>query len=286
MMKHTLKFILLICIATLMAGCKLAVIVVEGGEVQSAGSGICVEGTICIVDVDDPYFSETFTAIPDEGWYFHKWNSGDRFFCGDSTDPDCTLSFEGHEESKAVEDMVASSETFYLMPVFKPYKDVIAVDGKQWLQVDLFTNLSWNDINAVCPAGVCSGVLNGIDVTGWTWASINDVNQLFNYYIGIDVMGPGPDSYQESLDSAWATAFFSDGWRPTGPPSNFLTNFREIFGWMRNKSRTEEGYLGIIGDVFYYDGGFAVSDVASTTARHVVISDFPEAHGAWFYRTP
>ncbi len=182
-MMKAIKFLLLAILVGIMAGCKLAVIVVEGGEVQSDGSGTCVSSAICVVDVSDPYFSETFKAVPDEGWYFEKWNSGDSFFCGGSPDPNCTLSFEGQEESKAVEDMVASSEVFFLMPVFRPYpEDIITVNGNEWLQPALFTNLSWNDINAVCPAGVCSGELNGYDMTGWTWASIDDVNALFNSY--------------------------------------------------------------------------------------------------------
>jgi hypothetical protein len=43
--------------------------------------------------------------------------------------------------------------------------DTVTVDGKVWAQVDLFTNLSWNDINAVCPEGACFGILNGHDMT-------------------------------------------------------------------------------------------------------------------------
>ena len=59
---------------------KLAVIVVEGGEVQwSTRSGTCMVGNICIVDVDDPNFSETFTAVPDTGWLLPKRNSGYKF---------------------------------------------------------------------------------------------------------------------------------------------------------------------------------------------------------------
>ena len=147
-MKQMSRIFLLLSITALIAGCKLAVIVVEGGEVQSTVSGVCVASAICIVDVTDPNFFETFTAVPDEGWYFHRWNSGNGFFCGGSTDLTCTLSFQGHEESKAVEDMVASSEGFYLMPVFRPGQDIITVDGKEWLQPNLFTNISWHDIKA------------------------------------------------------------------------------------------------------------------------------------------
>jgi hypothetical protein len=190
MMKQTLKFLLLICIATLMTGCKLAVIVVEGGEVQSIGSGTCVTGSICIVDVTDPNFAEIFTAIPDEGWYFEKWNSGDRFFCGNALDPKCTLSFEGYEESESVEALVASSDIFYLMPVFKPIPSTVladgavVIDGKEWLQPSKFVGYSYSQISEVCPNGICSGSLpySTFDLTGYTWASIMDVSSLFNAY--------------------------------------------------------------------------------------------------------
>ena len=56
------------------------------------------------------------------------------------------------------------------------------VDGREWLQPADFTYLSWNDINAVCPEGACAGTLNDHDMTGWTWASVDDVNALFNAY--------------------------------------------------------------------------------------------------------
>jgi hypothetical protein len=180
MATSTRLFIVLVTVAAtcLLAGCKLAVIVVEGGYVHSASNGDCLEGTICIVEVNDTSFSESFTATPNPGWYFEKWNSGDRFFCGGSTNPTCTLSFEGHEQSEDVEDMVALSETFYLMPVFKEASNVVTVDGKEWLQPLLFLNLSWADINAVCPnqTGVCTGVLKGYDMDDWTWASVDIPN--------------------------------------------------------------------------------------------------------------
>jgi hypothetical protein len=210
---------------SIIVGCKVAVIVVEGGEVQSTGSGTCVAGTICIVDVTDPNFYESFTAIPDSDWYFHKWNSGDKMFCGGSTEPSCTLSFQGYEDSKAVGDMVATSEMFYIMPIFKQFTDIIAVDGKQWYQVDLFRNLSWSDIDAVCPHpdGVCSGLLNGYDMTGWTWASVDDVYALFNGYIGDNVLGPQNTHYGDRTGQVFER-FLADGWRPTfeGPDYDHL----------------------------------------------------------------
>ena len=56
----------------IIAGCKVAVMVVEGGEVQSTGSGTCIAATICIVEVNDTNFTETFTAVANTGWYFEK----------------------------------------------------------------------------------------------------------------------------------------------------------------------------------------------------------------------
>lgn len=48
-----------------------------------------------------------------------------------------------------------------------------------WAQIDLFKNLSWNEISAVCPppTGECreGGILNGLDMTGMTWASWDEV---------------------------------------------------------------------------------------------------------------
>ena len=102
--------------------------------------------------------------------------------------------------------------------------DTVFVDGKEWAQVDLFNGLSWNQINAVCPGGVCgAGTLNGYNMLGWTWASTDMVNALFNHYIGSAQLGPGPDSYNaypqppfyEPVDASFGPAFFADGWRPT-----------------------------------------------------------------------
>ena len=70
-----------------LSGCKLVVIVVEGGEVQSLGSGTCVtaipgvSGAVCIHDVPATTYTESFTAVPDAGWQFVKWVSGDDFLC-------------------------------------------------------------------------------------------------------------------------------------------------------------------------------------------------------------
>ena len=90
--------------------------------------------------------------------------------------------------------------------------DIVTVDGKDWAQVSLFTGLSWNDINAVCPAGSCSGALNGWDVTGWSWASLSDVGDLFAAATSF----PGGYARYEEAGSTWAPAWFDNlGFNPT-----------------------------------------------------------------------
>ena len=165
-------------VLTLLAGlsaCRMAEIVVEGGKVSSNYHPDCLAGAICIIDVPDTTFEEEFTAVPNAGWYFVRWNSGDGFLCADSTDPICSLSLTHWAGNPGIEDVVASSAMFYLMPIFAeiiPITDTVIRGGKEWAQVDLFPGLSWNQINTVCPGGHCAagGELLHYDMTGWTWA--------------------------------------------------------------------------------------------------------------------
>lgn len=96
--------------------------------------------------------------------------------------------------------------------------NTVFAKGKKWAQPDLFTNLSWNQVNAVCPGGVCNGVLNGYNVTGWRWASNSEVAQLLNSYgvtppLPLVFSGSAPTLYNNS--NSWSDAFYADGWRVT-----------------------------------------------------------------------
>lgn len=297
-MKWTLKYLLLLSISVLVASCKLAVIVVEGGEVQRAEgsspltiSQTCMEGTICNLEVSDTNFNRKFYAVPKAGWYFEKWNSGDRFFCANSTDVACGLSLEGIAGNAVIEEVVASSETFYLMPVFKQRKDIVIVDDKQWLQPSLFLNLSWNAINAVCPEGVCAGVLNGYDVTGWLWASVDEVNALFNYYIGAEILVPGPSSpyLGDAPNLTWASDFYSDGWRLTNRQNLPLLLCRSTEGWTSDEAiqncTPDCHYTPRWSDADEDVDGWLCSDSATTDYVNASNGYWRET-GAWFYRTP
>ncbi|MEZ5572919.1 MAG: hypothetical protein R3E64_12980 [Halioglobus sp.] len=161
--------------------------------------------------------------------------------------------------------------------------DTVTVDGTEWAQVDLFVGLNWSDINVVCPAGVCgSGTLNGFEMEGWTWASIDDMNELFNYYIGFVALGPGPDVYTDAVD-AFAPAFFADGWRLT---SVVLSASKVTEGYNAGSTQNLASMTafrdaqGICN--FVICGGLTDFDSAVTGKDEGIL--FGDGPGAWFVR--
>lgn len=115
-MRPVIRKIAVVVLALMATGCRLGVSVFEGGDVLSASTERhCFEGGTCEFTVDDPFFTETFTAKPRYGYEFVKWRSGDLFLCGNSTDPECTVTLEGDTLSRAI---VSSGHMGYLMPEF------------------------------------------------------------------------------------------------------------------------------------------------------------------------
>lgn len=278
-MYSLIKVLVILFVTAVVAGCKVAVIVVEGGEVQSIGSGTCLEGTICIVEVNDTNFSETFTAVPNLRWRFVKWNSGEGFFCGDSTNPRCVLSTVEFDGNEGIETIIASDQSFYLMPIFEPIFEpvlgTVTVDGKEWAQVDSFANLSWNDINAVCPEGVCSGVLNGYDMTGWTWASFDDVSALFNHYIVTD-------EAEVIQDCRAGDEFINDGWRTMLNDRGYRFY---IAGFLDSKSQDEPGKWAIARFANYDEYHFYFADECRVQIDYEFLAqDSGDFMGAFFWR--
>jgi hypothetical protein len=158
---------------------------------------------------------------------------------------------------------------------WRPELDTVSVDEKEWLQPDLFTNLSWDDINAVCPEGACAGTLNGHDMTGWTWAKVDDLNALFNHYIGSEVMGPGPEVYADEGTSG-VRDFFADGWRPI----EYIADYQMLTGGLRNGSaQAVQGYNAGDNEVDFF-GTFGPEDSPPEDTQPEDIQD-----GGWFYRT-
>jgi len=116
----------------MLVGCKLAVIVPEGGYVtwRSVDSGTCRAEDTCVVDVTEFDFARDHTAVPDPGWEFLGWRKGQGYLCGGSIDS-CDLSLVAIEEFKDSGDsgqrllyrVIATllsdgEEAFFLEPVF------------------------------------------------------------------------------------------------------------------------------------------------------------------------
>lgn len=101
-----------------LTGCRVGVSVFDGGNVLSAtGEHNCFEGRNCEFTVDDPLFTETFIAEPRHGFAFTKWRAGNGFLCGNSTNPECTVSFDGVPQAQA--QAIAAADTMvYLVPEF------------------------------------------------------------------------------------------------------------------------------------------------------------------------
>lgn len=279
------RLFLLCIVALVLSGCRLAVISVQGGEVQSIRSGTCLAGTVCVNEVTDTTYSETFTAVPDTGWSFVKWNTGGDFLCENSTDPVCAVSNTLVAGDPVAEAIVASDTTYYIMPVFVevgvPITDFVTVDGTAWAQPDLFRTPTWSMINRVCPGGPCNGVLNGFDMTGWQWANVEEANALFNSF-GVKPALAGPDRV-DAPDTTWAPAVLRAGFRPT--EDLILTAGRRVgvYGYLSELTASGSARAG-----FVWDAENPAANDAVSTASLVTAGGVPNPNsrfGGWFYST-
>jgi hypothetical protein len=121
---------------------------------------------------------------------------------------------------------------------------VAAQDGRIWAQVDLFLDLSWNDINAACPGGICSSgsELNGMMLDGWLWASNQQVQTLLNAYTNEN--SPVGELYLDSTSSTWAPEMLLD-FRPTYVEP---FEFRVLNGWTSTSLSSGTGGVGSVVD--------------------------------------
>ena len=98
--------------------------------------------------------------------------------------------------------------------------NAIIIGYKDWRQLTETTGFSYNELTdtstGVCNAvdGTCYGSLGGVDFSGWSWATFEEVGELFNLLTGAhpaDFTIDGGDVYTEA-GSAWADYIIdSDG---------------------------------------------------------------------------
>ena len=232
------KQILTVVLLSSLVGCKLTVLVPRGGDVLSSGSGTCLELMNCLHDIEDTQYLETFTASPAFGFEFARWNQGDGFLCGNSTSITCVVDSSLLSSLPNANALIATSPDVYLMPIFveapQDITDTVIADGKEWAQVDLFANnISWNDVDSVCPQaanGVCTGSLRGYNMNGWVWASFNDMVSLLEN--GFGAVAPQFTGFYEESNSTWAPAILAL-FRPTRLDSPVVGSER-VNGFIRD----------------------------------------------------
>jgi len=89
-----------------------------------------------------------------------------------------------------------------------------AADGNTWLQLSDTNNVSFNEVDGLCPAGLCVGTLsNGTNIAGYTFASNQDVQDLFGAYAGVSApAAPSPFSDPVGFATYSTTYLLGSGW--------------------------------------------------------------------------
>ncbi len=177
---------------------------------------------------------------------------------------------------------------FVLLASSLPSHAVI-IDDKDWRQLvdtaghsftyDQLT--STNTCNTV--TGACNGILNGVDFTGWTWATNTDVSELF------DFLNIGPDGYFNTntiyteTDSSWADDII-DIAIDSSDTGLFLDTLsvdygESFFGALSGITRSESGYAYLA----YLTDDSTSADRAEITS---IASDHGDASfGVWLYKS-
>jgi len=95
-------------------------------------------------------------------------------------------------------------------------KSSVINNGKEWLQPSQFTKLSVSKVANICKTGmVCSGTLNGHNVTGYTWASAADIIALYKSY-GAQSVNSCRGAVTCLTGAAWYSRVMAD-FQPTNP---------------------------------------------------------------------
>lgn len=266
------KFLTLILIACITA-CSHPLDIVGEGDIQSAsGNRTCLLEDFqaqldnCSKNYAITAYQETYYAVPRSGWEFDHWEN----YCLDATDNSCGFDFPVRAVRAFWGRTVPPLRAVFTRDDAIPVASIITVDGREWVQPAIFSGVSWNTVNAACPDGICSGTLNGYDVAGWAWASVEEMNALFNFYIGAIALEGGPAFFYD-WDSDWRPAFFADGWT-----LNYIDGSDHFV--IGHTSTSLDDTLA-----YRADFGYAYADIARTDVMLDKKNGDVDA-GAWLYR--
>lgn len=166
----------------------------------------------------------------------------------------------------------------------------VVVNGLEWLQPSDFYSTfgTWGDVNTVCSSttGECDGSLGGNDITGWTWANVDEVDALFSAYLTY-AFGPGPDSKilspsTDPTDAQAVASFFKDFYSPTYCSTGTFRCYRGVDGLTRSPS-AGSGFYGSW--IMSYSGFNRPTSTTSEIYTDQVTTAFVQGDaGVWLYR--
>lgn len=153
----------------------------------------------------------------------------------------------------------------------------VIVDGLDWLQPKDFTNLGAWEVAKVCDesTGLCDGVLNGIDITGYRWATNEEVEDLFNS--SLFDSRPNRATKLVERDSIWAPAILE----LFTPTLDFPDFYKAIYG----VTRTQYQFLQYAAPGIFDRTDWWENDLKITGIFAKVPNDTKgDGYGVWLYK--
>jgi hypothetical protein len=165
----------------------------------------------------------------------------------------------------------------------------VVVDGTEWALPNAVQGFSWNEVAMACPTGggACTGNLGGIDLTGWSWATAQEVGALFHAL----TPHPGGIAAYFEAGSTWAPQFIHlMGYTGFDNFPSFAPGFFDE-AWSATALSDTVAYLPALFDhigTTSVEPADAVStaETALRTARAGGAINGPDLYGVWLFRTP
>lgn len=151
-----------------------------------------------------------------------------------------------------------------------PITNFVTAGDFDWAQPTDFLGLSWYSIDEVCPeatGGVCNDdQLLGNDMLGWTWASFDDVGDLFTNL--------GTPHDLREVDSSWAPDFMDIFDSVSG------LNYEVVWGTSRTIHPVADFASFAPMVINGFDGFVDVASIGNPDDRALENTE----RGGWFYR--
>lgn len=147
--------------------------------------------------------------------------------------------------------------------------------GLQWRQLTETNGLTWNELASVCAAqtGVCQGSVRGVDLSGWTWASSEEITALFNR-LSVPLNGVTAET---ASGAAWIQAMIDKDGAGSADTGAFYANAGDnvVMGWDRDDTGGEYAVTSYVVD----DGTSARAKIFGDEKKFIS----SERVGAWLF---